>query len=61
MEQCDTPGCTKPARLISIIGADISMTGTSTLSERVVKLCEDCDAQDKRMAELGTPATLKMC
>lgn len=54
MEQCVSTGCTNPAEVLKIQKADISMSSTSTQSERAVAICLTCHAQDKRMAELGT-------
>lgn len=53
MEQCNSMGCTRPAEVEKVQGADFCMTSTSTQSQMKIKLCVPCAEQDKRMKEFG--------
>lgn len=58
MKQCDSLGCTKPAKVQKVIGAAFSMSSTSTNSKSVKMLCFDCNDAEKRAEQLGGRASI---
>lgn len=52
MEICANSSCNNVAEIEKVLDAPFSMTSTGSQSQRVVRVCSNCDEQDKRMERL---------